>query len=98
MIAGHGNEQVWILIRIAYGHPPRDKAATYRVVLRSGYRRFICQNNETCRVKLALWPQPHRERLVKSVFLLRCAICTNLLRRSEEHTSELQSLRHLVCR
>src|SRR5262245_64587040 len=33
-----------------------------------------------------------------SLCLCRCQIVTLAPRRSEEHTSELQSLRHLVCR
>src|SRR5262245_64983672 len=41
-------------------------------------------------------PRPARRRRCAAVSLLRPAVRRH--RRSEEHTSELQSLRHLVCR
>src|SRR5262245_31881357 len=41
-------------------------------------------------------PQPVPVRSIISICILFVAICRNC--KSEEHTSELQSLRHLVCR
>src|ERR1035441_4270455 len=65
----------------------------------SGLRHPACKENFPRSRKLAFLRNVGTERgrtFVLSKPRLRSAICAAF--RSEEHTSELQSLRHLVCR
>src|SRR5947199_3922498 len=73
--------------------PPRSTLFPYTTLFRSegdwpavkAYYRFIDHADEEA-VTMGHILEPHRERTIQR------------MKRSEEHTSELQSLRHLVCR
>src|SRR5436853_2130723 len=72
--------------------PPRSTLFPYTTLFRSGGERGISPEvaKAVCRVlphRLERRPEPDRPRFLAHDRL-----------RSEEHTSELQSLRHLVCR
>src|SRR5687768_17910235 len=72
--------------------PPRSTLFPYTTLFRSARRRAS--------------PRPHLQRRRRQAFHRRtcrdpesATVCTTIqLRRSEEHTSELQSRLHLVCR
>src|SRR5437899_5438997 len=73
--------------------PPRSTLFPYTTLFRSRFRIWSSSCRETT-VSFA----------ITSTFLWPCSpdssaiTCRRVRRRSEEHTSELQSLRHLVCR
>src|SRR5438045_4912859 len=74
--------------------PPRSTLFPYTTLFRSLRREAAAQGIAPERVVFAEhWPKPdHLARLrLADLFL-------DTYYRSEEHTSELQSLRHLVCR
>src|SRR5258705_6717391 len=64
--------------------PPRSTLFPYTTLFRSTLPRF-----QDTPLSTIAWPTPRRSQ-ISSVRLEK--------QRSEEHTSELQSLRHLVCR
>src|SRR5947199_5436726 len=66
--------------------PPRSTLFPYTTLFRSGVRRY----------RLATGAGPSIDASLCPAFDLACAL--RPVARSEEHTSELQSLRHLVCR
>src|SRR5258705_9912536 len=68
--------------------PPRSTLFPYTTLFRSRRRRDVRDRIVERRIRAR---RAHRSRALA----LRS---TRLGRRSEEHTSELQSLRHLVCR
>src|SRR5258705_713418 len=65
--------------------PPRSTLFPYTTLFRSLFR-IPCS--------LQRFAEPHRHRHAARAGLARVPVAM----RSEEHTSELQSLRHLVCR
>src|SRR5262245_64933548 len=69
--------------------PPRSTLFPYTTLFRSLERRRRQRPELLGRARS---DRPQRERLD------RCDLRVAERRRSEEHTSELQSLRHLVCR
>src|SRR5205814_6433603 len=81
-----------------YSHPPGSSSAatsitskapgvSRRTVLPSRPTRYTCRHPSRSLTQVnSLPPASH------------CRSSTTTARRSEEHTSELQSLRHLVCR
>src|SRR5205814_7352309 len=72
--------------------PPRSTLFPYTTLFRSCRR-------PTCRAPRVRSRQPRSPRLrARHVSSPRPASCRGERPRSEEHTSELQSLRHLVCR
>src|SRR5947199_1488520 len=64
--------------------PPRSTLFPYTTLFRSENREGIPRATEWIRHRDDLWARP--------------AAASRAGTRSEEHTSELQSLRHLVCR
>src|SRR5438045_7572741 len=84
-----------ILLRL----PPRSTLFPYTTLFRSDF-----MDGRSCTISSATVPWPAsrsspRHGLMNSrpVFLPN-ALAASIAARSEEHTSELQSLRHLVCR
>src|SRR5262245_34312611 len=78
--------------------PARTRSASRDIPGLSGFARWKVESSSTTsprrRVKLSGWTNQSR-----SMPITRPAVCRPSSRaRSEEHTSELQSLRHLVCR
>src|SRR5687767_15443540 len=80
-------------------HPPRSTLFPYTTLFRSR------QPNHRGRCKLASWLRTRKVRrcsfkssLFFPVSLSPRAACRRATPRSEEHTSELQSLAYLVCR
>src|SRR2546425_5172451 len=82
--------------------PPRSTLFPYTTLFRSGLRakcrRFCGSTISDCVVTTA-----QRRRACKRQILRRCRregaqVCAPMASRSEEHTSELQSLAYLVCR
>src|SRR5947199_10102721 len=70
--------------------PPRSTLFPYTTLFRSQYHRR-CDVCCLYRVRVSLICS------LQSMLIAGCVYITSRLR-SEEHTSELQSLRHLVCR
>src|SRR5262245_62968466 len=64
--------------------PPRSTLFPYTTLFRSDHNRIVAGNYRYVRSGDGLSDRTHRHRFEHI--------------RSEEHTSELQSLRHLVCR
>src|SRR5262245_65372246 len=79
--------------------PPRSTLFPYTTLFRSRHDGHspTCASTKTSSVS-PLWPP--REAATSSRTSSQCTgeFMLNLVHRSEEHTSELQSLRHLVCR
>src|SRR5258705_6989671 len=75
--------------------PPRSTLFPYttlfRSVLKLDHSRTTAQNASSTRMRIA-------EYTTERVVLRPTPSAPPLVPRSEEHTSELQSLRHLVCR
>src|SRR5262245_63575440 len=72
--------------------PPRSTFFPYTTLFRSEelWRQVLLGDYPSLQRMRRMWgalPSPPR-----------CKLCNAPFRRSEEHTSELQSLRHLVCR
>src|SRR5262245_64993735 len=68
--------------------PPRSTLFPYTTLFRSGRRRASALlSTPACRPRSVSAPGDHAHHPAKA-----------MRARSEEHTSELQSLRHLVCR
>src|SRR5687767_15613594 len=75
--------------------PPRSTLFPYTTLFRSRPLREACPREQTT-VRAARDAQLRRRRvLVRDQPLRRC---DEVVERSEEHTSELQSLAYLVCR
>src|SRR5258705_7022666 len=71
--------------------PPRSTLFPYTTLFRSAKRRFISMVSHELRTPL--------NAIIGMADLLRdTQLSREQADRSEEHTSELQSLRHLVCR
>src|SRR5437899_4124096 len=75
----------FLLIR----RPPRSTLFPYTTLFRSTFDRATARPSR-------MWPRSRARRSSKRV--RRTTTSRRCWRRSEEHTSELQSLRHLVCR
>src|SRR5437016_10759108 len=76
--------------------PPRSTLFPYTTLFRSRPLSFRSCKDATCIAPSALCRGP-AARSAAAQFLRSCAKCA-LSPRSEEHTSELQSLTNLVCR
>src|SRR3712207_8562801 len=76
--------------------PPRSTLFPYTTLFRSPVRRRSrrCRSERCCRVPRE--PALGCTRVARA--LLRNAVPARAARRSEEHTSELQSRQYLVCR
>src|SRR5947199_2939489 len=84
--------------------PPRSTLFPYTTLFRSYIGKtvvFILENNRNAEPLECVVRAPNLRSLhvvdddgIVGVHLVTCSKCA----RSEEHTSELQSLRHLVCR
>src|SRR5438045_7658022 len=73
--------------------PPRSTLFPYTTLFRSNERRFRRPVTGSSLVALVA------RRTTRSSLSRRCTTSSpDAIPRSEEHTSELQSLRHLVCR
>src|SRR5262245_65137747 len=87
--------------------PPRSTLFPYTTLFRSGDSRrhkVMAKTRNTVQLQHRVswrrvwsWPTPRSARSVCPNFWDRRDAAA-ILTRSEEHTSELQSLRHLVCR
>src|SRR5205814_6191822 len=73
---------------------PRATLFPYTTLFRSKDKPTLCGSRITL-PSPAAWGSRHWSRLFR---FSRCSFCSACCARSEEHTSELQSLRHLVCR
>src|SRR5262245_29965830 len=69
-----------------------------RVVEALGHALWPLVRDGTLDLAVSLKPDPRREPALKFRPLYRMQWAVVARKRSEEHTSELQSLRHLVCR
>src|SRR2546422_8106796 len=75
--------------------PPRSTLFPYTTLFRSGLTAIGCRRNGSVRMGgRCTWCSPASSRTTHSV----CAASRWSSGRSEEHTSELQSRLHLVCR
>src|SRR2546425_8435547 len=75
--------------------PPRSTLFPYTTLFRSNGGRYgPCACVRTVDPVLSCPPEEHRHEQSEECTCLPCGA----LRRSEEHTSELQSLAYLVCR
>src|SRR2546422_7010310 len=73
--------------------PPRSTLFPYTTLFRSHHQVMLCEKNASVLNVPGVEPPARRRR--------RCvaaSICCATATRSEEHTSELQSRLHLVCR
>src|SRR2546425_4817498 len=70
--------------------PPRSTLFPYTTLFRSSANEKLPSISKKVRCR-ASWP-------TFSMSLVRITFCAVVARRSEEHTSELQSLAYLVCR
>src|SRR5258708_15182335 len=75
--------------------PPRSTLFPYTTLFRSHHIGTQCETQSTCHDSLLRFYRPVSSLLNKSALLHKADL---LSRRSEEHTSELQSPDHLVCR
>src|SRR2546423_5333689 len=73
--------------------PPRSTLFPYTTLFRSAIRR-----SDRCRVRNKGTPTQADEKLFHNPFSRRACPARLRVLRSEEHTSELQSLAYLVCR
>src|SRR5258708_24671072 len=73
--------------------PPRSTLFPYTTLFRSNLRQ-TSNNTVSTNSSTNVWPASVTSRRVQKILL---GLCENE-RRSEEHTSELQSPDHLVCR
>src|SRR2546422_1434079 len=78
--------------------PPRSTLFPYTTLFRSG-RQLTCKSSEACQgpvheLRAAIPPSWRRRQLRMGDGAAASSACM----RSEEHTSELQSRLHLVCR
>src|SRR5262245_25650443 len=81
-------------IAVTVGHAARNVEGAHVLVVSSAIKR---DNPELVAARAARLPVVRRaEMLAELMRLKRCVAVAGT--RSEEHTSELQSLRHLVCR
>src|SRR5438045_7083842 len=76
-----------------FRHPPRSTLFPYTTLFRSETLLAFAARGVTLRHSL-----DHRVRQLRLLRLIERAHPEVKYPRSEEHTSELQSLRHLVCR
>src|SRR2546427_8940352 len=74
--------------------PPRSTLFPYTTLFRSIIRRFVCTYNGAEVFRVDLHPAVAANPLIMS----RGISSPSWVRRSEEHTSELQSQSNLVCR
>src|SRR2546429_4121843 len=76
--------------------PPRSTLFPYTTLFRSAFRR---REGRSGRSQTSMSFPTHRPRRLRRTEALRSVVReTRLTTRSEEHTSELQSRLHLVCR
>src|SRR2546422_2702613 len=74
--------------------PPRSTLFPYTTLFRSKYGAKLAPDRSvTWR-----WPLPSAFITQRSIRVGRTSRCASSERRSEEHTSEIQSRLHLVCR
>src|SRR5258705_1432516 len=73
--------------------PPRSTLFPYTTLFRSTMPSG-CSRTEFFGGRITLWRMAMKISSIASASILR----DRSIKRSEEHTSELQSLRHLVCR
>src|SRR3712207_7820722 len=88
--------------------PPRSTLFPYTTLFRSAYGFpethdigiFLGYKNCTAldRWKVASWVSAIQPAIDHGRLIVRCAKLSHGTRRSEEHTSELQSRQYLVCR
>src|SRR5438045_7906789 len=72
--------------------PPTSTLFPYTTLFRSSMPKFKLEGFEGCRISFRKSGIHFSGKCAGAGYLHSCAT------RSEEHTSELQSLRHLVCR
>src|SRR5258705_6423144 len=76
--------------------PPRSTLFPYTTLFRSGDEYSIRSDQSPERTRIIA---EHVDNVIKQTMKAGNIVCLmTLSTRSEEHTSELQSLRHLVCR
>src|SRR3989442_6271299 len=75
--------------------PPRSTLFPYTTLFRS--RRQLSESQRAVQ-QLRAVAKPYRFRVRADAESIGLGYCPELLNRSEEHTSELQSRPHLVCR
>src|SRR2546422_3344267 len=78
--------------------PPRSTLFPYTTLFRSSFRRTTTETPRSSSMANGVGVKPTHQRTVRSPM---CSVLTpsaGIRRRSEEHTSELQSRLHLVCR
>src|SRR5258705_10180864 len=77
--------------------PPRSTLFPYTTLFRSRPRRLLPEDVGAPSDEVA-WLEPYPDRLLDAIADTSSRRSGYGSSRSEEHTSELQSLRHLVCR
>src|SRR2546422_7693962 len=83
--------------------PPRSTLFPYTTLFRSERRDFAIQDQQVCDgIKTVCGVEDttacEQERIHARVSISRGCLSSSVTERSEEHTSELQSRLHLVCR
>src|SRR3989442_7822031 len=77
--------------------PPRSTLFPYTTLFRSHQSHILTSSNRRLVVRIASRAARNTFSILRSPFLWKMCF-SPLLTRSEEHTSELQSRPHLVCR